>query len=173
MLEKIRLCPKMIVPADIDETSRKGETPTAYVKRMALEKAKKVASQYPNENILACDTTVISRGKILHKAATDEEQAVVMRRISGGTNTVLSAVCLIDKNGKAQTRCVTSKVFVKRLSEEEIRDYVADREWVGACGYKIEGHFAGFTRKITGSYSGIVGLPLYETQNLLKGIGIK
>ena len=82
-------------------------------------------------------------------------------------------VCLIDKNGREALRLVDSRVVTKRLSEKEIADYVATREWVGCCGYKIEGCFAGFVRKIVGSYSGIVGLPLYETQNLLNGAGIK
>lgn len=173
LLKQINLCPKQVCPADIDESSSKFETPSRYVKRMAVEKARRVAALHPGENILACDTIVVAGRRILHKATSDEEQIRVMRLISGHANHVLSAVCLIDRNGREALRLVDSRVVTKRLSEKDIADYVATREWVGCCGYKIEGCFAGFVRKIVGSYSGIVGLPLYETQNLLNGAGIK
>ena len=173
LLEQINMCPKMIVPADIDESCLLRETPTAYVKRMALLKAKRVAELYPDENILASDTSVVVGRKILHKSANAQEQTEVMRLISGKSNRVISAVCLISKHGKVMQRCITSRVVTKKLSEEEIKNYVATNEWVGCCGYKIEGCYAGMVRKIIGSYTGIVGLPLFETQNLLNGIGIK
>ena len=173
LLKQIGYEPKKIAPADIDETERKQETPVAYVKRMALEKALKTAELYPNENVLAGDTVVCAGRKILHKSTTDEEQTTVMNLLSGRSNRVISAVCLIDKDGHVAERCVSSRVVMKKLSEEEINNYVASHEWVGCCGYRIEGNFAGYVKKIIGSYSGIVGLPLFETQNLLKGAGIK
>lgn len=173
LLEQIKLCPKEVMPADIDESSFSHETPTTYVKRMALAKAKKIAQLYPNENILASDTIVVAGRKILHKAQSPEQQTEVMRLISGKSNRVISAICLIDKNGKIMQRCVSSRVITKKMSEEEIKKYVASGEWRGCSGYKIEGCFAGMVRKIIGSYTGIVGLPLFETQNLLNGIGIK
>lgn len=173
LLAQINMFPKAICPADIDESELQHETPSHYVKRMALEKALKVASLYPNENVLACDTIVTVGRKIIHKAQNEAEQIEIMRCISGRANHVLSAVCLIDKNGRKSVRLSTSRVITKKISEKEIRDYVATNEWIGCCGYKIEGSFAGYVRKIIGSYSGIVGLPLYETQNLLNGAGVR
>lgn len=173
LLKQIGYEPKKIAPADIDESTKKGEKPTAYVKRMALEKAQKTAKLHPNENILAGDTVVCVGNRILHKARNDEEQTSVMKLLSGRSCQVISAVCVIDRLGRISQRCVTSRVMTKRLSSEEISQYVAGHEWVGCSGYKIEGSFAGYVRKIIGSYSGIVGLPLFETQNLLQGIGIK
>ena len=173
LLQQINMLPKEICPADIDESCYQFETPSHYVKRMALSKAIRVATQYPNENILACDTVVVVGRQILHKAKNDEEQMRVMRLVSGRANHVLSAVCLIERNGRKVVKLVDSRVLTKKLSEKEIRDYVATQEWVGCSGYKIEGCFAGFVRKIIGSYTGIVGLPLCETQNLLNGAGIR
>ena len=96
-----------------------------------------------------------------------------MRLLSGRNHKVISAVCLIDKNGKISQRCVTTRITMKRLSEEEIAHYVSSKEWVGVCGYRIDGLLGGYVKNMVGSFSGVVGLPLYETINLLKGAGIK
>lgn len=173
LLEQIGYVPKKTIPADIDESCLKYERPLPYVKRMALEKAKKVAADNPGENVLACDTVVAAGLRIIHKSKTAAEQEAVMRLLSGRNHKVISAVCLIDKNGKISSRCVTTRISMKRLNEEEIKNYIAGGEWVGVCGYKIEGELAGFVKNIVGSYSGVVGLPLYETRNLLIGAGIK
>lgn len=173
LLAQIGYQPKLIEPADIDESNHKFEKPTAYVKRMALEKAQAVAARHPDENILACDTIVAAGCQILHKSRTDDEQQKVMEMLSGKAHHVISAVCLIDRHGKTALRCVSTRILMKKLSPKEIRDYVAGREWVGCCGYKIEGALAAYVTKIIGSYSGVVGLPLYETKNLLDGAGVK
>lgn len=173
LLEQIGYTPKQIDPADIDETTRKFETPTAYVKRMAVEKASVVAARHPGEVVLACDTVVVVGNKVLHKSQTPEEQTAVMELLSGKAHRVLSAVCVIDASGRRALRCVATRIVMKKLTPAEIRAYVAGREWVGCCGYKIEGELAGYVRKIIGSYSGVVGLPLYETKNLLDGAGVK
>lgn len=173
LLEQIGYQPKLIDPADIDETTEKYETPTAYVKRMAMSKAAAVAARHPDENILACDTVVVVGNKILHKSRSPEEQTKVMEMLSGKAHRVLSAVCVIDASGHQALRCVSTRVIMKKLTPAEIRSYVDGKEWVGCCGYKIEGELAGFVKKIIGSYSGVVGLPLYETKNLLDGAGVK
>lgn len=173
LLEQIGYTPKLVDPADIDETTRKFETPTAYVKRMAVEKASAVSARHPGEVVLACDTVVVVGNKVLHKSRTPEEQTAVMELLSGKAHRVLSAVCVIDGSGRLALRCVATRVIMKKLTPAEIRAYVDGREWVGCCGYKIEGELAGFVRKIIGSYSGVVGLPLYETKNLLDGAGVK
>ena len=172
LLEQIGMTPKEIVRPDIDESEHAGEAPIAYVKRMAREKAKRAVQLRPNENILACDTIVAVGRRILHKAENAEEQARVMRLLSGNTSRVLSAVCVISRQGKIAERLSVSRVQTKPLSAEEIAAYVAGKEWEGCSGYKIEGSFAAYVKRIVGSYSGIVGLPLFETKNLLNGIGV-
>lgn len=173
LLEQIGYQPKEIISADIDEKELPHEHPLPYVKRMAREKALAVAALRPNENILASDTIITVGLRIIHKSQTDEDQIKVMRLLSGRNHKVISAVCLIDSNGKISERVVTTRISMKRLSEEEIKDYVASKEWVGVCGYKIEGLLAGYVKSMTGSFTGVVGLPLYETKNLLMGAGIK
>ena len=173
LLRQVGYEPKKVVPADIDESTYRNERPNAYVKRMALEKAKRTSELMPNENVLAGDTVVCVGRRILHKAKNAQEQAETMALLSGRSSKVISAVCLIGRDGRIVQRCVESRVITKKLSFAEIDEYVAGGEWQGCSGYKIEGVFAGFVRKIIGSYSGIVGLPLFETLNMLKGMGIK
>lgn len=173
LLEQIGYVPKEIVAANIDEAELKHERPLAYVRRMALEKARAVAALKPNENILASDTIITVGLRIIHKSQNDEEQKEVMRLLSGRNHKVISAICLIDAKGNVRQKVVTTRISMKRLSEKEIADYVATKEWVGVCGYKIEGLLAGYVRQMVGSFTGVVGLPLYETRNLLIGAGIK
>ena len=156
LLRQVGYEPKDIKPADICEDCLPHEDPLPFVRRMALSKAKRIAELNPNENILACDTIVVVGKKILHKS-----------------HRVISSVCLINKNGRVSQRTVTTKIFMKLLSEEEIKLYVESKEWVGVCGYKIEGMLAAYVIKMNGSYSGVVGLPLHETVNLLKGENIR
>ena len=160
LLEQINLAPKEICPADIDESFLPREAPSAYVKRMAEEKAAHVAALRPGENILAADTVVVVGRRILRKAQNDEEQTAVMN-------------LLVERGGRKALRFSDSRVITRKLTPKEIENYVASGEWHGCSGYKIEGRFAGYVRKIVGSYSGIVGLPLFETQNLLNGAGIR
>lgn len=173
LLEQINMSPSLIEPADIDETPKKSEKASAYVKRMALEKALSVATKYPGKIVLACDTIIVAGTQIVQKAHSDEEQTKVMHLISGKAHKVLSAVCVVDPKGKARIRLSSTKILMKKMSDKEIEDYVNSKEWIGAAGYKIEGRLAAFVRKIIGSYSGVVGLPLFETRNLLIGAGIK
>lgn len=173
LLAQIGLIPKSIIPADIDECEHKNEKPLAYVKRMALEKALNVSQKYPGEIVLGSDTIVVVGTKILHKSKNDDEQRKVMHLLSGKSHRVVSAVCVIDKLGKPSVRVSSTRILMKKLSDNEIDSYVASHEWCGCCGYKIEGCLAAYVKKIIGSYSGVVGLPLYETRNLLLGVGIK
>lgn len=173
LLEQIGYIPKEIVAADIDESENLHEKPLSYVKRMARQKAEAVARLRPNENILASDTIITVGLRIIHKSQTPEDQEKVMRLLSGRNHKVISAICLIDRSGNIRERTVMTRISMKRLSEEEIKAYVQSKEWVGVCGYKIEGTLAGFVRQMTGSFSGVVGLPLFETRNLLIGAKIR
>lgn len=173
LLTQIGFEPKLVDPADIDETRHPHERPLPYVKRMAREKALAAAKKHPHENVLAGDTVVSVGLRIIQKSKSIDEQTEVMRLISGRNHRVISAVCLVDQNGKLTERCVCTRITMKALSEEEINAYLASKEWIGVCGYKIDGLLGGYVKNIVGSYSGVVGLPLYETRNLLIGAGIK
>lgn len=173
LLAQIGFNPKQIIPADIDESCLKYERPLPYVRRMAEEKAQKVWQEHKGEVVLACDTVVTVGLRIIHKSKNPEEQEKVIRLLSGRNHKVISAVCVIDKNGKMSSRCVTTRISMKKLSEKEIREYIDSKEWQGVCGYKVEGMLAGYVKNMVGSFSGVVGLPLYETKNLLTGAGVK
>lgn len=173
LLKQIGFEPKTVEPADIDETPKKSEKPTQYVKRMAEQKAFHVAEKHKGEVVLASDTVIVCGTKIIQKSKNDEEQAAVMRLLSGKTHRVLTGICVVDKNGKVSIRLNTTKIKMKRLTEKEIADYVASKEWVGCAGYKIEGLLGGFVIQMIGSYSGVVGLPLFEARNLLIGAGVR
>lgn len=173
LLAQIGFEPKKIETADIDETPKKNEAATAYVKRMALEKALKVAENNSGEVVLAADTTIVVGTKIINKSQNDAEQEKIMRMMSGKSHRVITAVCVIGKDGKKSLKVNTTRILMKKMSEKEIKDYVKSKEWCGCCGYKIEGKMAYLVKKMIGSYSGVVGLPLYETKNLLDGAGIR
>lgn len=173
LLRQIGCEPKKIYPADIDESCLPHEGVLPYVRRMALNKALKVAEEFTNENVLACDTIVAVGNRVIHKAQNAEEQRCHMKLLSGRNHRVISSVCLISKNGTVSQRTVSTKIAMQPMSNKDIDDYIATGEWKGVCGYKIEGKMAGYITKIVGSYSGVVGLPLNATLNLLKGVGIK
>lgn len=173
LLAQIGFNPKMIEPADIDETPHEKEKPSQYVKRMALEKALCVAQKHQNEVVLASDTIIVSGAHIIQKAKSDNEQRKVMEMLSGKTHRVLTGVCVVAKDGKIALRLNVNKLKMKRLSAKEIDEYVASHEWQGCAGYRIEGLMGGFVEQLIGSYSGVVGLPLYEARNLLIGAGVK
>ena len=173
LLRQLGIEPKKIQSADIDETPYKYETPSAYVKRMAKEKALAVAKLNVGDVVLGGDTIVVVGRQIIQKANNADEQSKVMRLLSGRANKVLSAVCVVDKHGKPSVKLSTTRILVKHLSDDEINNYVASKEWEGCAGFKVEGMMEGYVRKMIGSYSGVVGLPLYETKCLLNGVGIK
>ena len=173
LLEQIGFVPEKIESANIDETPRRFELPTEYVKRMAKEKALAVAAKYPQRVVLAGDTVVTVGAKILQKAPDAEAQKKVMHLLSGKAHKVLSGVCVVAADGRVSVKCVTTRIIMKKLTEKEINDYVATNEWLGCAGYKIEGCLAGFVQKIIGSYSSVVGLPLFEVRNMLIGAGVK
>ncbi len=170
LLKTIGYEPVEVCGADIDETPFKGEKPTEYVKRMALEKALKVASEKKGKIIVASDTIIVMGRRIIQKSNNAFEQTKVMQMLSGKTNKVLTAVCVVDKTGKTRIRVSETKVYMKRMSYQEIKDYVASNEWVGCCGYTVEGRLQGYIKKIVGSYSSVVGIDLYITKQLLDGV---
>ena len=170
LLARIGVVPDVVVPAEIDETPRQSELPVRYACRMAAEKAAAVAQA--GALTLAADTVVAAGRRILPKAETEAEAAATLRLLSGRRHRVHSAVTLIDAGGTARQRLSTSTVTFKRLSGEELADYVASEEWRGKAGaYAIQGRAEALIRQMAGSYSGVVGLPLFETRALLCAAG--
>ena len=170
LLKRIGVVPDAVIPAEIDETPLKGELPARYACRMAAEKAAAVAS--PDALVLAADTVVAAGRRILPKAETESEARAALSLLSGRRHRVHSAVTLRTPDGTARHRLSTSTVAFKRLSEEELDAYLAGGEWHGkAGGYAIQGSAEALVRQMAGSYSGVVGLPLFETRALLRASG--
>lgn len=172
LLTQILVVPDAVDPADIDETPRKGELPEPYAARMALEKAQAVAPRHPGSLILSGDTVVAAGRRILPKTESAADARRCLTILSGRRHRVLSAVTLIGADGVARHRLSNSIVTFKRLHEDEIAAYLASGEWHGkAGGYAIQGRAAGLIRALSGSHSGVVGLPLFETRALLLAAG--
>jgi septum formation protein len=170
LLARIGVTPDAVIPAEIDETPLRGELPVAYARRMAAAKAAAVAE--PGTLILAADTVVAAGRRILPKADTEAEARTALSLLSGRRHRVHSAVTLVGAGGQARHRLSTSIVTFKRLSAEELDAYVAAGEWRGkAGGYAIQGRAEALVRAVSGSHSGVVGLPLFETRALLRAAG--
>jgi septum formation protein len=172
LLARIGVVPDAVLPAETDETPLRGELPIPYAKRIAAAKAGAVAVAEPGSLILAADTVVAAGRRILPKAETEAEARAALSLLSGRRHRVLSAVTLIDAEGKARHRLATSIVAFKSLSEAELAAYLASGEWQGkAGGYAIQGRAEALIRMLSGSWSNVVGLPLYETRALLRAAG--
>jgi nucleoside triphosphate pyrophosphatase len=159
-----------VVDIDIDESWDGNEKPEDYVKRIALEKAR-AGNAFSDEDfpVLAADTAVILDEQILGKAENKEDAVTMLNKLSGKTHTVLSAVSLIHKHEKSLLNI--SKVTFKKLSKKDITDYCNTDEPIGkAGGYAIQGRAATFIERLEGSYSGVMGLPLFETNKLLSSL---
>lgn len=165
--------PGAIDPAESDETPRRAEEPLPYAKRMAAEKAAIVAARHGGKIVLAADTVVACGRRILPKAETEEQARDCLLLLSGRRHRVHSAVCVIDATGKARHRISTSILTFKRFSASEISSYLASGEWQGkAGGYAIQGAAEAFVKQLSGSHSGVMGLPLFETRALLIAAGL-
>jgi septum formation protein len=166
------IIPSRILAADVDETPRKQEPPRVYALRLASEKAGTVAAQESDVLVLAADTVVACGRRILPKAETAEEVEACLRLLSGRRHQVLTAIALVVPGGRIRTRTIMTRVAFKVLTDREIAGYQKSGEGLGkAGGYAIQGRAESFVRSINGSYSNVVGLPLYETMALLAGCG--
>jgi septum formation protein len=178
LLQQVGLEPDALLPADLDETPQKGELPRLLAARLAGEKAQaalKMAAARPELDgayLIAADTVVSVGRRILPKCEVISEAAQCLRLLSGRAHRVYCGVALVTPNGGIRRRLVETRVRFKRLSSDEVEAYLASGEWRGkAGGYAIQGLAGTFVQKIIGSYSGVVGLPLYETVSLLAGEG--
>jgi septum formation protein len=172
LLAQISVTPDAVNPADIDETPIPGEPPRAYAERLGIEKAHAVHKD--GQFTLAGDTVVALGRRILPKAETDADVRACLKRVSGRSHHVITSVCLIGPDRQVAKRLSDTRVIVKRLTETEIAAYVESQEGIGkAGGYAIQGLFGAHIKQISGSYTGVMGLPVFETAQLLKGLGYR
>ncbi len=172
LLARLGVVPTRVASPDIDESPRKAEPPRDYALRLAVEKAQAV-NRAPGEIVLAGDTTIALGRRILPPADTEAVQRDLLAKLSGRRHHALSAVCVIDADGKVRTRIADTIVAFKPLSDAEIDAYIACGEGLGkAGGYAIQGRAEAFVRFLSGSHSGVIGLPLFETRALLKTAGV-
>jgi len=170
LLRQIGLEPDAIDPADTDETPALRELPRAYALRMAEAKLAAVMPRHPQAVVLAADSVVAVGRRILPKAETEAEARACLALLSGRRHKVLGGVA-VGSAGKVRTRLVETAVRFKRLERAEVDAYVRSGEWQGkAGGYAIQGRAAAFVAFLSGSYSNVVGLPLFETAALLKSL---
>jgi septum formation protein len=178
LLQQIGFEPDALLPADIDEIPHKGESPRSLAVRLAVEKAAAAAKvmrsrpELAGAYLIAADTVVSVGRRILPKCELAEEAEQCLRLLSGRAHRVHTGLCLITPKGASRQKIVESRLRFKRLTGQEIGAYLASREWKGkAGGYAIQGRAGAFVIKLIGSYSSVVGLPLYETAALLNGEG--
>ena len=174
LLRQIGIVPDRVDPADIDETPARGELPASHVVRLAEAKARVVAPRHPGAFILAADTIVACGRRILPKAEDAATARACLTLLSGRRHRVYGAVAVLTPAGEMTIRRIVSQVAVKRLTEMELDGYLKSGEWHGkAGGYAIQGSAAAFIPWLAGSYSNVVGLPLFETAQLLAGRGYR
>ncbi len=170
LLARIGVVPDRIAAPDVDEDVRKGELPRRYVLRVAEAKALAVA-RAADEIVLSGDTTIAVGRRILGKPGDEADLRAMLALLSGRRHHCLTSVCLVGLDGRLRSRIADTIVTFKRLTSAEIDSYVASGEGMGkAGGYAIQGRGALFIEHISGSYSGVMGLPLYETAQLLQAV---
>lgn len=168
LLRQIGIEPSRIAAPKIDETPQKGELPRVFARRMALEKL----TPHSGAFVIAADTVVAAGRRMLHKTESRAEAETYLRLLAGRRHKVHSAVAVRAPDGRIACRVVDSAVGLARLDDTQLQTYLDSGEWQGkAGGYAIQGLAASFIDYLSGSYSGVVGLPLHETMKLLRGLG--
>lgn len=170
LLRRIGVHPDEVRPAGIDESEIPGETPRQLAERLARTKAS--AQLTENSIVLGSDTVVAVGRRMLPKTITEQSARACLNLLSGRGHRVWTGIAICGPDGRLISRVVETRVSFKRLSSLEIDSYIASEEWNGkAGGYAIQGMAEAFVTRLVGSYSGVMGLPLYETSNLLRGFG--
>jgi septum formation protein len=174
LMRQVGLTPDAVLAAEIDESPLKDETPRRLALRLAVEKAARVAALEPGAFVLAADTVVAVGLRVLPKVETDADGRRCLELMSGRAHRVLTGVAVAGPGGRTAARLVETRVWFKRLTARDIDTYLASGEGQGkAGGYAIQGRAGAFVMRLQGSYPAVVGLPLYETANLLQGLGYR
>jgi len=172
LLARIGVVPDRVSPVDLDETPQKAELPAKLAIRLARGKAAAAHAMAPDALVLAADTVVGVGRRILGKPADEAEARRFLELLSGRRHRVMTGVCLMRPDGKASERLVTTILAFQRLTEAQIEAHLASGQWRGvAGGYQIQNHAEAWVRFLSGSHSNVVGLPLFETAQLLRGVG--
>jgi septum formation protein len=168
LLEQIGRKPDIVAPTDIDETPRDRELPSVLAARLAAEKVQAAAVLHPNAIILAADTVVACGRRVLPKAETEKDAWACLKLLSGKRHRVYGGIAVRAPDGKLWQRTVMTVVKFARLTDDDMRVYVASGDWKGkAGGYAIQGGAGAYISSINGSYTNIVGLCIYTTRKLL------
>lgn len=174
LLKQIGVAVDEVDPAHVDETAYKDETPRELALRLGCAKALAVRERHPEAIVLAADTVVGVGRRNLPKAEDEQTARDCLKLLSGRRHRVFGGICIIGADGREHARVVQSIVGFKSLSPSEIDAYIASQDWHGkAGGYAIQGLAAAYIRYLSGSYSNVVGLPLFEVSQILQGIGFK
>ncbi|MBR0557264.1 Maf-like protein [Ciceribacter sp. L1K23] len=178
LLKQVGIEPDRLMPMDLDETPKKSEHPRSLARRLSIEKAKAALAMikpdlaWNGSYILAADTVVAVGRRILPKAELMEEASSALHLLSGRSHWVFTGICLVTPDRTVRQKVAETKVRFKRLSTADIDAYLASGEWRGKAGaYGIQGIAGSFVQKLVGSYTNVVGLPLFETMQLLSGEG--
>lgn len=173
LLTQIGIEPIAILPSDIDETPLEGELPRRLAGRLAVEKAQASSAFKDGTNYLLSADTVVGVGRrILPKTEAEDEARLCLELMSGRTHQVFTGIAVVSPTGGLISKTVMARVQFKRLTRGDIDWYISTGEWRGkAGGYGIQGAAAALVKSISGSYTAIVGLPLFETRNMLGGLG--
>ena len=173
LLQQIGLCPE-VMPVDVDETPRNSERPKTLAIRLSKAKAKTARRMVTSRCslILTADTVVSVGNRILPKAEDTYHASTCLSLLSGRGHRVYTGICLIGSDGRLQSRVVETRIRFKKISQYEMNAYIASKEWEGkAGGYAAQGIAGSFITKLVGSYPNVLGLPLFETTNLLSSAG--
>lgn len=172
LLAQIGIVPDAVAPADVDESVHANELPRPHAKRLAEAKARVIADANPDAFVIGADTVVAVGRRILGKAEDTAQAHRHLSLLSGRRHHVFGGVCVIAPGGRALVRVIDTAVIFKSLSHEDVSRYIASDEWRDKAGaYGIQGRAGAFVRRLNGSYPNVVGLALFETANMLTGLG--
>ncbi len=172
LLSQIGIVPDQVLPADIDETILKNELPRSLALRLACGKAAKIAGEHPGTFVLAADTVVAVGRRILDKPNNEDDARTALKLLSGRRHKVYGGICIVAPDGKTKSTTCETVVSFRRLSEAEIEAHIKSGEWEGKAGsYAIQGTAATYTKFLSGSYSNVIGLSLYDTMRILNSLG--
>jgi septum formation protein len=172
LLAQVGVAPDIVAPADIDETPLKSETPRLAALRLATAKAEVVAAGHPEAFVIAADTIVSVGRRILGKPADRDEAGAMLDLLSGRNHRIFTGVAVIAPDGRRASKVAEARVSFKRLAAAERAALLDSGEWDGVAGaYRIQGRAGAVVDHLVGSYTAVVGLPLYETLSLLTGLG--
>lgn len=173
LLGSIGINPDKVVSPNIDENIKKNESPLKYTKRITSEKILSLKKSFPNDILLVADTIAYCGRRLIDKTSNIDIARNHLELLSGRRHRVSTSVCVKDVRNNILSRTVTTIIIFKKLSKKEIDFYLDTKEWEGVAGsYRIQSHASSFIKSINGSYTNVVGLPLYETKNLLLSAGM-